>query len=269
VKSRLQLFYVESPTMGVMDVRVDGKTVAKVPETPPSLDAAVPDATARMARVLNLEADGAMHRIEVRNEGPGPLTVLGAAAELERPGVVYDALGLPGSTVFTIAGYDRDALTEQLKARGPDLFVLWYGTNESALPDLDPEAMKQAYAKLFVALKSAAPEADCLLIAPTDRMSKQADKTWAPAPSQDAVINALDDVAAEHGCALWSARKAMGGPGSMQTWRENQPRLAHPDHVHLTPRGYAELADAFVDDLLQAYDSGRAAPTPSDAGEGR
>jgi lysophospholipase L1-like esterase len=79
------------------------------------------------------------------------------------------------------------------------------------------------------------------------------------------VLNALDEVAQEHGCAQWSARTAMGGPGSMQTWREHRPRLAHPDHVHLTPRGYTELADAFVDDVLVAFDGSFAA---SDAGEG-
>jgi lysophospholipase L1-like esterase len=258
VTSRLQLYYVDAPGMGTLEVSVDGKRVARVPGTP--LDAG---ASPREAKVLALEAAGAMHRIEVRNEGPGPVTLLGAAAELNRPGVVYDALGLPGSTVFTIAGYDRDALVTQLLARAPDLYVLWYGTNESALVDFDPEAMKRAYAQLFVALKAAAPEADCLIITPTDRMSRQADKTWAPAPSQDAVLAALDDVADEHGCALWSARHAMGGPGSMQTWREHRPRLAHPDHVHLTPRGYVELAGAFVDDFLAAYD--RMEPPPDAA----
>lgn len=265
VKSRLQLYYVDAPGMGTLNVSVDGKPVAKVPEVPQDADAG---AGTREAKVLSLEADGALHRIEVRNEGPGPVTLLGAAAELERPGVVYDAIGLPGSTVFTIAGYDRDALVTQLKARAPDLFVLWYGTNESALVNLDPEAMKHAYAQLFVALKSAAPEADCLIIAPTDRMSRQADRSWAPAPSQDAVLNALDDVAAEHGCALWSARKAMGGPGSMQTWREHKPRLAHPDHVHLTPRGYSELADAFVDDVLAAYERVQPQPVSAAPAEG-
>ncbi|MCC6333613.1 MAG: hypothetical protein IT380_06465 [Myxococcales bacterium] len=259
LKSRLQLFYVEEPGMGVMDVRIDGKSVATVPQSPDASE------KLRAARVLALEAEGAMHRLEVLNQGPGQVKVLGAAAELERPGVVYDAIGLPGSTVFTIAGYDRDALTTQLKARDADLFVLWYGTNESALPALDTEAMKQAYAKVFVALKSAAPEADCLLIAPTDRMSRQEDRTWAPALHQDAVLNALDEVAQEHGCALWSARKAMGGPGSMQTWREFQPPLAHPDHVHLSPRGYTELANAFVDDVLLSFDG----PGALDAGEGR
>lgn len=247
VASRLQLFYLASPEMGVMDVRLDGKTVATI---------APPDAgTPRGAAVLPLDAPGATQRLEVQNGGPGPITVLGAAAELKRPGVVYDALGLPGSTVFTIAGYDRDALTTQLQARAPDLYVLWYGTNESALPNLDPEAMKQAYAQLFVALKAAAPQADCLLIAPTDRMSRQKDRTWATARSQEAVMAELEGIAAEHGCALWSARTAMGGPGSMHAWRTHQPRLAHPDHVHLTPRGYHELAGAFADDLLAAWDA--------------
>lgn len=245
VRSRLQLYYVDEPGMGAMEVRLDGQPVATLPE-------AAREAGARGVGVWSTEATGAMHRLEVRNEGPGAITLLGASAELERPGIVYDALGLPGSTVFTIAGYERDALVAQLKARAPDLFVLWYGTNESGKPEVDPEAMKQAYAQLFVALKLAAPDADCLLIAPTDRMARQSDRTWAPAPSQDAVLNALDEVAREHGCAVWSARQAMGGPGSMETWREFTPPLAHHDRVHLTPRGYLILAEAFIDDLLAA-----------------
>lgn len=245
--SRLQLFYVADPAMGTMDVRLDGKTVATV---------AAPDAgTPRAAAMLPLEAPGALQRLEVRNEGPGPITVLGAAGELKRPGVVYDALGLPGSTVFTIAGYDRDALTAQLQARAPDLYVLWYGTNESALPNVDPGAMRQAYAQLFVALKAAAPQADCLIITPTDRMTRLKDRTWATARSQETVMAELEGIAREHGCALWDARAAMGGAGSMRTWRLHQPRLAHPDHVHLTPRGYLELAGAFADDLLAAFDA--------------
>jgi lysophospholipase L1-like esterase len=257
VTSRLQLFYVEAPDMGVMDVRLEGRTVATL--GPPDGGAA-PE-----ARVLELTAKGAMQRLEVRNEGPGVMQVLGASAELERPGIVYDALGLPGSTVFTIAGYDGPALTAQLKARGPDLYVLWYGTNESALPNLDTEAMKQAYKQLFGALRTAAPEADCLLITPTDRMSRQKDHTWITARSQEAVMGELDGIAAEHGCAIWSARAAMGGPGSVHTWRNQQPRLAHSDHVHLTPRGYVELANAFMDDFLAAYDRARPAPAPAES----
>jgi lysophospholipase L1-like esterase len=252
VTSRLQLYYVEDPAMGALDVRLDGKRVAALPAGPSVLDGGP---GARAVKVLSLSGAGAMHRLEVRNEGPGPVTLLGAAAELERPGVVYDALGLPGSTVFTLAGYDRAALVAQLEARAPDLFVLWYGTNESALADLDPAAMRQAYAQVFGALRAAAPEADCLLVAPTDRMSKQPDGRWEPSVSQDAVLRALDDVAAEHGCALWSARAAMGGAGAMERWRAHAPRLAHPDHVHLTPRGYVELATAFVDDVLAAWES--------------
>ena len=36
-----------------------------------------------------------------------------------------------------------------------------------------------------------------------------------------------------------------------------QPALAHPDGVHLTPVGYAQLADRFVADLLAAYTRAR------------
>ena len=60
-------------------------------------------------------------------------------------------------------------------------------------------------------------------------------------------------VAKDAGCAYWSPRAAMGGEGAMLRWRRSQ--LGHADGVHLTPEGYSKLADAFVTDLMGAYDT--------------
>lgn len=248
VASRLQLFYLEQPTMGQLEVSLDGKQVATIP--------APPEPGPRPeVRVLYFDAPGPRHRLALSNRGPGAVSVLAAAAELKRPGIVYDAAGLPGSTIFTFAGYDEAAVDAQLKARAPDLYLLFYGTNESAVRELDLSAMREAYRLVFRRLRNATPQADCLLIAPTDRMSPQPNATWTEAPTQDAVMESLRRMADEEGCAFWSARTAMGGPRSVMTWLSQTPRLAHPDHVHLSPTGYVRLADAFADDFLAAYDA--------------
>ncbi|MCI0670465.1 MAG: GDSL-type esterase/lipase family protein [Myxococcaceae bacterium] len=251
VRSKLELHYLEAPGMGRMEVLLDGAPVAQLPL------AGLGEPFAPAAKVVTFGAPRAAHTLTVRNLGPGPLSVFGASEELLRPGIVYDALGLPGSTIFTLAAQDPAALRAQLEARSPGLFVLFYGTNESAHPALDVDLMRAMYASVFRTLREAAPGAACLLIGPTDRMAAQADGTWTQAPSQDRVIAGVRQVAREQGCAFWSARAAMGGMGSIARWLDGSPVLAHPDRVHLTPEGYAQLADALVADLLAAYEEAR------------
>ncbi|MHB8879823.1 MAG: GDSL-type esterase/lipase family protein, partial [Myxococcaceae bacterium] len=157
--------------------------------------------------------------------------------------------------VFTLASNPPDGLGLQVGARRPDVFVFFFGTNESLLPALDPQAMRARYGEVLRTLRQASPESDCLLIGPTDRMEQAAAGGWRQAPSQAKVIAGLREVARAERCAFWSARAAMGGPGSIALWVERKPALALPDHVHLTPRGYEVLADALLDDLLAAYEA--------------
>lgn len=246
VRARVDVHLLEEPAMGQLEVFIDDWRAVRVPSKskPP---------TERAARVLSFEAQGPSHVVRMRNAGGGTVKVFGASVELDRPGIAYDALGLPGATVFTLATYEQSALQVQLVARRPDLYVLFFGTNESALPRVDVAAMRRRYDDLFRTLKAAAPQAECLLLGPTDRMEQRADR-WVQAPSQAVVIPALRDVARSHGCAFWSTRAAMGGPGAISRWVEQKPPLAHPDRVHLTARGYQVLANAFLDDFLAAYE---------------
>lgn len=244
--SRLDVHYLAEPEMGELEVLVDGGLVAHLPEAGERPEKPT-------ARVFSVEALGAAHTVEVRNLGPGPATVFGVSSDLLQPGVVWDALGLPGSTIFTLTSYDQDALAAQLAARRPDLYVLFYGTNESGIASLDVQQMRQRYDEAFATLRRAAPDADCLFIGPTDRMRRRPDGGWEEAPSAGRVIPALREVARAHGCAFWSSRAAMGGPRAIGRWLSRKPPLALPDHVHLTPRGYQLLAEMFTRELLAAY----------------
>ncbi len=240
---RLGLYYLERPEMGTLEVRIDGELVGRLPEVAPEKAG---------ARVAVWPVRGRGHTLEVLNVGTAPVTLFGAALDLDQPGIRYDALGLPGSTSMLADGFDKDVLARQLEAREADLYVLFYGTNESAIAKLDPERLRRHYRSLLATLRRASPESDCLLIGPTDRLKKQ-NARWVEAPSINTVIRVLRELAREEGCAFWSARAAMGGPRSIARWQQLEPPLGHPDGVHLTRRGYETLAHSFTDDLLGAY----------------
>ncbi|MCY1039943.1 GDSL-type esterase/lipase family protein [Corallococcus sp. bb12-1] len=258
---RLDLYALDTPDAAPPVIRVDGEGIA--PEAPPPEPLTKPT-----VRIRSFPVTGAAHTVQVTvPEGGGSATVLGASLEYDTPGLVYDALGLPGATAFTARDMDAAAMDEQFKARRPDLLVFWYGTNEAELPGLDAEALQQDYAALVTRLRKATG-AECLLIGPTDRLQQDADGRWAEAPALGKVLATLPKVANDAGCAYWSARAAMGGERSMQRWQRQPEALGHADGVHLTQAGYTVLANAFVKDLMAAYESTKKGgePTASAAG---
>jgi lysophospholipase L1-like esterase len=257
-RAAFQVHYLEEPGMGRLEVRLDGEIVASVPESDQPVQRTA-------ARVLSFEAGGYARALEVRNAGGGPIAVFGTAAEQLQAGIVYDALGLPGATGCTVAGYEQATLVTQLQARRPDLYVLFFGTNESVSERLDEERMQGCYDVLFGTLRRAAPSSECVVMGPTDRMEQQP-YGWIESPSTDKVVRMLRKIARQHGCAFWSPRAAMGGPGAIDRWLEHDPPLAHPDHVHLSAEGYRLLADALAEHLLATY--GAAGPVASSAAPG-
>lgn len=247
--ARLQVYYLEEAGSLPPEVIIDHELVAI---------AQVPSQRTGV-RVLELAAPGSQHVISLSNPGPRPMSFFGVSHELVKPGVVYDALGLPGSTATTLASYEQTALMQQLSARQSDLLIFFFGTNESGQATAGVRDMKASYPLLFSTLRQAAPEADCLILGPTDRMRlKRSGKGWRQAESIDAVSQTMEQIAQEQGCAFWRTREAMGGRGSIERWLEK--KLANNDHVHLTTEGYHRLARSFVDELLEAYDGWAAAP---------
>lgn len=270
--AELSLYYLETRDMGALEVRIDGDLVAELgparagneavpvsakqprasankgrvrptrdahpganPPQPPS-----PFADAR-ARVVTWPVTGTSHTLEVTNAGGGQVVVFGASLDQPQGGVVWDALGLPGATAITADGYDKPSFEEQLRARKADLYVLFFGTNESAMEGFDAEVLREHERSLIATMKRASPEAECLILGPTDRQD---------APYLDETVRVLREVAQEAGCAFWSSRWAMGGPRAMARWQSMQPPLADADGVHLTKEGYEALGQMLVDDLL-------------------
>ena len=98
-------------------------------------------------------------------------------------------------------------------------------------------------------LRAAAPDADCLIAGPTDRVRRD----WLTDPRVVAIDEAQRRIAGELGCAFFSTLDAMGGPGSLRRWAFGNPQYARRDRVHLLARGYRKLGDTLVDQLLVSY----------------
>lgn len=251
-RAQLALYWLDTPGAGKLEVKVDGQPVPA--EEPPAAPV-----TAPTVRIRAFPVTGPTHSIEVSNAGEGSITVLGASLDYEQPGVTYDSAGLPGSTAFTLSHYDPAALDAQLTARKPQLLVLWYGTNEAGLPDLDSEALHKDYVAVLSRLR-ASTGAECLVIGPTDRLVQDSNGRWTEAVALGRVLSTLPAVAREAGCAYWSARAAMGGERSMLRWQRSEPVLGHEDGTHLTQPGYEQLAESFTKELLAAYEAYKSAP---------
>jgi lysophospholipase L1-like esterase len=181
--------------------------------------------------------------------------ILGVVEELERPGIVLDAVGLPGTTGMTPQRWRQDLYAEEVKSRRYDLIVTAWGTNEAGIASLDATTYKHHFGNTLKTLQGAAPDADCLIVGASDRFD-QKPGGLVPAPNHELVERVQKELAAEHGCAFFSMRDAMGGPGSMKQWVKDG--LALPDHVHFTREGYQKMADILIDDLLAA--ASKAAP---------
>ena len=181
---------------------------------------------------------------QVRAKSGAP-ELFGVILESEKPGLVLDNLGINGARASTVLAWEEQAWEAELRAREPALVVLAYGTNEAA--STLTAARYQAHEKaLLERVKKAAPNADCLMIGPTDMATPEGGSR----PRVAELDAALESTARESGCAFMSAYRAMGGEGGFAKWAKESPPLGSPDRIHLTPKGYEALAEKTVERLL-------------------
>jgi lysophospholipase L1-like esterase len=174
--------------------------------------------------------------------------LFGAIIEGSEPGVVIDTLGINGARWATPLTWNEASFAAEVRARDPSLFILAYGTNE-----IGDELAVWRYAEQLKALvermRSAAPEAACLIVGPTDRATPE----WG-SNVRSSEIDQLERESAEHlGCGYFSVLETMGGPGGFKIWSNMKPPLAQKDRVHLTPRGYGTVGDALASRILDDY----------------
>ncbi len=251
--SRIELDYFAQPKGGSFELLVDGLPAARV------------STRAKTAASAYKEVDvpDGPHRLEVRARGDGEVRFFGVSLDRAKVGVVYDALGINGARAATTLQWNEQHMAEQIRHRSPNLVVLAYGTNESA----DDQSMDLIERQLVDALgrvARAVPSASCLLLGPPDRAiesdtpAADGGKAWVPSQRVQDIVQVERRVAKAAGCGFYDQLTAMGGPGTMITWADEDPPRAQHDHTHMTRDGYAVLGELFAADLLRAYTDWRA-----------
>lgn len=177
--------------------------------------------------------------------------ILGVTVERAKPGVVVDTLGINGARIATPLAWDKATWVEEVRRRSPSLLVFAYGTNEVG-DQVAPFRYADHVENLVTRARQGAPDADCVVIGPTDRL----DAAWLPVP-RAREIDAVEKKTAERlGCWYVSALGIMTQSGGYSRWAASLPPLAARDGVHLTMRGYAELGGAIAKSLLGEVTSG-------------
>jgi lysophospholipase L1-like esterase len=195
--------------------------------------------------VLTSSGAGATMTVTPADGFPELCGVVIEADPKAQPGVVLDTLGINGARLNTPLAWDEASWTSELARRAPALVILEYGTNEASDRFIKAEQYTSRLKRVMGRVRMAAPKADCLVLAPTDRAD-----TLERMPL---VRDALKEAAGVVGCGFWDTYAAMGGKGSILTWRSEQPPRAAPDGVHLTYRGYRELGDKLAAEVLSGY----------------
>lgn len=169
-----------------------------------------------------------------------------------RSGVVLDAAGIDGARLETPLAWDERAFVAEVARRAPQLFVVAYGTNE-AFDALKVEKYGAQLGRLVARLRQGAPQASCLVLGPTDAALGEGS-----VPRIFEVTRALAEAATSLHCSFLSLQALMGGEGSFARGMKAKERLAQPDRLHLTPKGYQDLGAALGKRMLDAYSAGRA-----------
>ncbi|HEY3667549.1 MAG TPA: GDSL-type esterase/lipase family protein, partial [Polyangiaceae bacterium] len=172
----------------------------------------------------------------------------GLIAEGSEPGLVLDAVGIDGARLATALAWNEASFEAAVRARSPSLVALAFGTNEAF--DADKlEKYRPQYQAVLTRVRTATPDADCLLVGPPD-----GNAAAGGSEPRVAEIDALQrSIAGELGCGYLSQLEIMGGPGGYTRWAQKSPPLARGDRLHLTPKGYELVADKLADRLLAAY----------------
>ena len=223
-------------------------------------------------RLLELRSANGIQTVQLRLIS-GELAIDGLLPHhTTSPKLLLDTFGIPGATArgwevvdptaFTmLAAPDAQTGGESQASRPPrsgyDLLLLAYGTNEGSDTGYDPAKYAASLRTGLRNLRTAYPQAACMLLGPTDRgvpvrqaaasgTAKRSTQPPRPPPLHPlhysrihrSISEVQKRVGAEFGCRFWDWQSFMGGPGGARRWLAQNPPLMAPDLIHLTVQGY-------------------------------
>lgn len=212
-------------------ILADGITVSfRKPET------GVTDSLVSGTGIFQLPDSTTEYKIHLKGKG----YVYGIS--LETPtGVIVDNIPMRGCSGTIFTRIDSLMLSNFYRESNTRLIILQYGgnmiPNTKTIKGLNGyiESLRQQVRYL----RACAPQASILFIGPSD-MSTRINGVMTTYPMVPRMDEALAQMAKEEQIAYWSMYKAMGGHGSMVSWRRQG--LAANDYVHFAKSGATKVA---------------------------
>lgn len=160
-----------------------------------------------------------------------------------KPRLIVDTYGIPGATARGWEMLEPARLQARMLAEPYDVVMLAFGTNEGNDPRYDPAKYTEGLRTALRNLRTAYPQAACVVIGPTDRGDPKRVSMASTGPGYYARVHrsitvAQRLVADEHKCQFWDWQFHMGGPGGAHQWARQKPPLMAADLIHLTLQGY-------------------------------
>lgn len=245
-----ELWYVATPKGGQLSVQVDDDEPVRLdtrldasradPSSEGDAAASPKAAVAWQDRWWATELEPGAHQLSLRARGFGRARVYGVVLEAEGPGVVWDAIPMSGAFTKRLLFWDAEHIRRQIEHRRPDLIVFQYGGNDlkRIVTGTDAAEFRAELDEVLPRLRAGRPQASCLVIG-ISHHGRSGHFDVDPA-HVETIVRVQREAAFAHGCAFFDSFAAMGGRGSLKTWRRRG--LLWGDLAHLSPRGHAEMA---------------------------
>lgn len=254
-----EIYYLQQADGGPIEIFADDKSVKRF-ET---------NGATRAAKIEAVELPEKTKAMKLVAAKAGT-RVFGVALEAHVPGVIYESIGVPGSTSEVWLSLEKSGFDAQLSHRDPALVVTMLGGNDARSVHQKKKTLEQVdtTTRDFIrALKAAAPHSDCLIVSPIDGVQAKSSGEMKSKPEIPKVIEVQKKVAREEGCAFWDMYASMGGAGSLEKWFK--AGLFNPDLIHPKAAAGDIIGEMMAEALMNAYDARHTEQAQLDHGGGR
>lgn len=219
-------------------------------------------------------------RIRITTKDALPVRITGLQVRNRAAGVSVSGVGFPGATIDILNRFDENNLRQELARIAPDVVVLAFGTNEGFNDTLDPAVYEASYRRALQRIRSGAPNARIVVVAPPNanrltpgckaEAARAACVTSSREPAVTGTISVPESdrggkscvwrtprnlanvrdiqrrIADEEHLVFWNWADTMPNECGAHEWSKATPPLMADDHVHMTVAGYRQTAERIV-----------------------
>lgn len=183
--------------------------------------------------------------------------VFGISFENGNSGIFYDSIGPVGADARVYMSLNQKSFKEHLQALKPDLIVMMVGGNDALAMRKGIRTLEDVrtdHERVLKAVKTALPEADCMLWSPMDAGEMENGKIVSKKFISE-VRNMQRAAAEKMGCAFWDMFESMGAEGAFARWHKQG--IMNDDLVHPRAAAGELLGHLWASSFLEAYLSDR------------